>query len=222
NNILWSNDGQRIVFGRLVGSKGWLIYMKAANGSGADSLVFQGPSLFAYPLSWSRDGKWLVAQVADSAGSYDLWRIPMDGQGKPEPYQVTPVTETGASISPDGHWLAYAAQENGKPAIYVQSFPQPGSKYQVVVENGLGCKWGDKGDELLVFTSKLEIYSVPVTTTDGVQQGTPRRLFGLPPATFLLDAERGEQRFLCGKPDDSFRGAALEVVFGWPQLLGKK
>jgi Tol biopolymer transport system component len=222
SNTVWSFDGRSIAFSRLFGARGWEIHVKAADGTGPDSLVFHGAGLFNFPQSWSRDGRWLVATSADSSGNFDLWRIPMSGPGVAEIYQRTRAQERNASLSPDGRWVAYAADDDGKPGFYVQSFPNPGAKYQVALPSAAGGGWTERGDALLIGDNRGAVLSVQVSTTDGFRQGATTRLFQLPPGEYFVDTERGEQRFLTATPKDLSSLTRLEVVLGWTQLLEKK
>ncbi len=174
------------------------------------------------PVSLSWDGRWLVAQCSDSTGAFDLWCIPLAGQGAPHPYQHTPDNENQASISPDGHWLAYLTIENGASAIYVQSFPTPGTKYQVTVENAVGLVWNERGDELLVINEKGEVLSIGASLTAGFQQGATHRLFQIPPNGFLGDVTADGKKFLIGSFDQRTASGTLEVVLNWPKLMEKK
>jgi Tol biopolymer transport system component len=221
-DVRWSHDGARIAYSQQAGSVGYEIRVKAADGSGADSMVFRGPGLFAEPESWSHDGRWLIARCSDSTGAFDLWKIPMVGQGAPHAYQHTPASETGASLSPDGRWLAYTVSEGGEGALYVQSFPEPGAKYQVPVEDVVACGWYQGGDELLALNSKNQVFAVPVAISRGVQLGPARLLFGIPPPSFLAGVAPDGQRFLTGTFDPRAGGSSLEVVLGWRRLLEKQ
>jgi WD40 repeat protein len=222
NFFTWSPDGRCIAFARLSGARGWEVCVKAADGTGPDSLVFRGPGLLSYPQAWSRDGRWLLVLCSDPTGAFDLWRVPMAGDGKPEVYQKTLTREYGGSLSPDGRWLAYTADEGGKPSLYVQSFPYPGAKYQVAVADVGGVSWTDSGDALLVSTSRGDIMEIQVSTVDGFRQGVTTHLFRLPQGDFEVDVERGEQRFLTATPIDLTALTRLEVVLGWPALLEKQ
>src|SRR6185295_12258933 len=219
---VWSHDGRRIVFSRASPSRGWEIRMKSADGTGPDSLVFHGPGLFSFTQDWSRDGRWLVALCSDSLGSFDLWRIPMAGQGKPEVYQRTAAREQGAALAPDGRWLAYTAGQGDKQELFVQSFPDPGTKYQVALPGPRWAFWSDEGGELLVFNARNELLSVGVSTRDGFQQGPTTRLFESPAGEYTVGIPKGERRFLAATPKDVSATNRFEVLLGWRHLLDKK
>jgi Tol biopolymer transport system component len=221
-NMVWSHDGKQIAYSTQFGSPHYQIRLKAADGSGEDSLVFEGPGLFSTPLSWSRDGRWLLALCSDSTGAMDLWRIPMLGQGKPAPFQLTREDESRGSLSPDGRWVVYVVAERGKSSVYVQRFPDPGSKYQVAVEDVVDAGWCDRGDQLLVVNSKGELFALPVTTSPTFETGVPHKIFTAKPPDLLVAIAPGEQRFLTGRYNPGVGTPTLEIVLGWQKLLGKK
>jgi dipeptidyl aminopeptidase/acylaminoacyl peptidase len=219
--LIWSRDGKRIAYAPQIASTKYEIRVKAADGSGADSLLFRGPALFSIPLSWSADGRWMVAQVSDSTGDYDLWRIPTAGQARRELYQHTPENELAADLSPDGRWLAYVAVQDGGNTLYVDSFPQPGSKHQVAAEDPVTVSWTSK-EELLFVNARGEVFSVPVSTSPTFEAGTARRLFKPRAGTVAMSIARGGQVFLTGRTDTRPETSRLEMVIDWPQLLAEK
>jgi len=222
SNVIWSRDGHRLAFARLNGTAGWEARVKSADGTGPDSLLFHAPGLFTFPESWSPDGRWLVARGSDSNGNMDLWRIPMAGQGAPELYQRTPGQELNAQISPDGNWVAYVVVENGTNALYVQSFPAAGSKYEVSATHPGGVLWSERGDELIVFDQKGAPSAIEVSTVGGFHQGASHKLFDPAPATFVSDYAPASQRFLVARLKDVAGASSLEAILGWPALLEKK
>jgi len=220
-SVAWSFDGRSVAFSRLSQSNGWQVRLKTIGG-GPDSAAFPAQGLFNYPVAWSRDGQWLVVLSTDSSGMTDLWKVPIRTGGAAEVYQRTRGEESGAAFSPDGHWILYTMNEDDRPGLYVQSFPVPGEKYQVTVDDPVGAVWGDRGDEIIVLTAKNQLYSIKVSMAGGFQQGATQRLFAIPPADFVVDIQRGEQRYLTGTIKDLSTLTDLEVVLGWKALLEKK
>jgi serine/threonine protein kinase/Tol biopolymer transport system component len=220
-NVLWSRDGKRIAYSPQTSGTNYEIRTKWVDGSSADSLLFRGPALFAFPVTWSTDGRWLVAQCTDSTGAYDLWRIPMTGQGRPEIYQRTIENESTADLSPDGRWMAYVAGTGGKNRLYVDSFPNPGSKHEVAVDDPSWEAWPTNG-ELIVVDTRDNVFSVPVTTSPTFESGAPRRILNLPSGTVPIGVARGGELFLTMKIDRRTESSRLEVVVDWPQMLQEK
>ena len=220
NSPLWSPDGRRIAFNR-VSEHGWDVHVKNSDGSGPDSMVFRGPALFAYADAWSPDGNEVLGRVSDAAGNLDLWRIPMTSAGHPESYQHTPEQEVSSSISADGHWISYTLSEQGQLSLYVQSYPHPGGKYQVAVDDLGGGGWLPVASALLAVTSRGEVLRIDALTADGFHQGATTRLFRLSHGEQVVDFDRVRARFLVSTPVDLPDASTLEVVLGWPRLLDK-
>src|SRR5262249_48242932 len=148
-NVVWSFDGRSIAFSRLYGSDGWQVRVKSIDGGGSESAPFPRQGLFNYPMAWTRDGRWLVVVSSDSTGDTDLWKVAMQGGGSPEIYQRTRGKQgDAATLSPDGRWIAYTMTEDDQRGLYVQSFPVPGDKHQIAIEDPAGAVWGDRGDEI--------------------------------------------------------------------------
>ena len=50
-------------------------------------------------------------------------------------------TEGGASVSPDGRWLAYTSNESGQNEVYVQQFPTAGQRWMISKGGGTEAVW---------------------------------------------------------------------------------
>ena len=74
---IWSPDGNRIAFGSLRPGK-WGLYQKPSDGAGNEELVFESQTPIA-PMSWSRDGQFLLFWLQDPKTRSDLWFVPFQG-----------------------------------------------------------------------------------------------------------------------------------------------
>jgi hypothetical protein len=48
------------------------------------------------------------------------------------PFLKTPFEERDGQFSPDGKWIAYQSNETGRFEIYVQPFPGPGGRWEML------------------------------------------------------------------------------------------
>jgi len=78
-----------------------------------------------------------------------------DGDRQPVPYLRTRFNETGGRVSPNGRWLTYQSDESGTVECYVQSFPDPGGKYQVTTRGGVFSAWSRDGKRLRYILSSV-------------------------------------------------------------------
>ncbi len=220
SNPAWSRDGRRIAFGRLFGSGRWDTYVKNADGTGADSLLIHGPGIFAFPVSWSPDGRWMLANISDVHGLYSFWKVPLDGSGPWQMYDKTTAGAVGGDISPDGAWAAtIATGSDNRNALTVQSFPNPGARYQIGVDDPQQVFWSPRGSELIVVEAGGKVVSVPVSTEGGFRQGAARKLFQLRRDEFIQGVSPDGQRILVSVVLDVSNLISLEVVMGWEGLL---
>jgi eukaryotic-like serine/threonine-protein kinase len=180
---VWSPDGMRIVF--TSNRKGiYDLYMKPSSGAGEDELLLESPN-FKIPMHWSPDGRFLLYTEVDPKTGYDLWALPIAGEAqgraerersakpqekaaalnndrKPVPVVHTPQEERGGQFSPDGRWVAYQSNENGRFEIYVQPFPAGSGKWQVSTAGGTDPRWRHDGKELFFMSPDAKLMAAPV------------------------------------------------------------
>jgi Tol biopolymer transport system component len=223
-SAVWSPDGSQIAFNSNR-SGPTDIYVKAVGGAGQEQPLLISSGLFKNLSQWSPDGRFLVYDDPQPRTGWDLWLLPTEGGHKPVSYLCTPFNERWGTISPDGRWMAYFSDESGKWELYVQSFPTPGSKYQVST-NGAGLTlfswWVRYGRELIYFGEDgLTLMAADVQTSPTFKAGTPHKLFKLGAGGLGLDITRDGQRVLVPVPGGQASASTITLEMNWTAAMRK-
>ena len=174
----WAFDGRSILY---VGDTA--LMLQPADRSG-------GPRVFAPLREWrainalSVRGPWAVVEGTSGTLSNDIGMLHRDS-ARIVAYSAWPFQETGPALSPDGRWLAFAADETGRREVYMSSFPTPGERIIVSIDGGAAPRWSGDGRTLYYMASGrivaatvrpgppfavLERRVLPVAAVEGAQQ----------------------------------------------------
>ena len=189
NAPIWSPDGRQVAY---VSTREGLsgIYRKAADGTGAEELLFQyTPGAGMVLTDWSPDGKFITFYT----GVIVLVPVGIPGDAKSrkeidwlrEDYEAAQ-----GKFSPDGRYMAYVANEEkvDRLEVYVRPFdagkpdaPPPGKPIKVSKDGSNGMvTWRPDGKELYFLSRDWEVMAADVTTSPTLTVGTPRLLFKMP------------------------------------------
>ncbi|MDP2389519.1 MAG: hypothetical protein Q8N52_04255, partial [Acidobacteriota bacterium] len=174
-SAVWSPDGRRVAW---VGKRRHIMI----RGAGA-VLPEQTSATIEPPIQlwdWSRDGAFLLVGRTDAQTRDDLWVLPQVPGATPGAYLSSSFNQTYGAFSPNGRWVAYTSDESGQPEIYVDSFPQPGTRLRVTTAGGTEPRWRGDGSALY-FRRGSEVHMVRL------QWGPPLRGAAQPPAVASLD-----------------------------------
>jgi dipeptidyl aminopeptidase/acylaminoacyl peptidase len=219
-----SHDGTRVAFAKLSKQGVNEVHVLSVGGTGQDETVFHGdrPGI---PNDWSPDGRYLAVQMRKRAGvttGEDIWMVPLFGDRKPFSFLASEFDETGGSFSPDGKWFAYTSNESGRNETYVVPFPGPGAKFQVSTGGSLGGGIFKGGKEVLYGTEANELVSTEMKEgNSGLEFGSPKLLFKVPPASALAITPDGE-RILAALLPQVTATSRVAVVTSWAAGLEKK
>jgi hypothetical protein len=183
---LWTPDGQRIVFtSRRAGYPE--LFWRQADGTGADERLLSRAKDFADLLadSWSADGRHVLFTEILSGASLDspnnqcaIGQIPIERSSDVTVLVKSEFCNAFAAVSPNGRWMAYRSRVSGRPEIYVERYPELGSRQQISTDGGERPLWSRDGREL-IFSGPdgRQMFVVPVQFGTTLVAGRPQVLF---------------------------------------------
>ena len=212
---VWSPTGREVAFFSLRGSSRAAIYVQTLGAPGEPRLLARDAEAFLRPTSWSKNGQLLVERAAGTTRDIQVYSF---SDNKMHPYLTGPFDEGAGVFSPDGRFVAFAANETGSSEVYVASFPEAGERLRVSAAGGTQPLWRRDGRELFFISSRSELMAVSIaaggTEPGGVTIGVPRPLFRVdikehPHAQYdTIDGER----FLVNRNVDGGTNRSLTLV----------
>jgi Tol biopolymer transport system component len=173
------------------------------------------------PSSWSPDGRFLLYNRIDPKTGADIWVLPTEGEKKPFVFLQTPSSETAARFSPDGKFVVYVSQDQGRAEVFVQTFLASGNRWQISNNGGRAPAWRGDGKEIFFVSGDNKLLSVDVTATNGFEVGMPKPLFDLIPLGALsfgnvnFAPSLDGQKFLITHQRNSVASLQYVVVQNW-------
>ncbi|MEP7326918.1 MAG: protein kinase [Gemmatimonadota bacterium] len=189
----WMPDGRSLMFGSNRAGEGTGgLYRRAANGTGADSLIRRAATGI-FEGAWSPDSRWLLFRtggVVGQTGGRDIVGIRAGVDSAPVPVVATPYDEEAIALSPDGRWLAYESNETGRTEIFLRPFPGTDSgKWQISTDGGSSPLWARNGRELFYVNANRDLMAVTVGPGVEPQLGVPHTLFHLRDQLYMTSTE---------------------------------
>ncbi len=213
NSGIWSPDGKKVLWAARDGNR----YLKSADGSGEDELLFKNPTLdTGYVMDWSSDGKLIAVAGLHEKVLLDIWLVPTAG-GQPYLYKRSAFATYWAQFSPDNRWMAYGADQTPlPPEIFVESIPAGRGNWQISIGGGDWPIWRRDGRELF-YRHGRNLMVVPIRLTErSVEIGAPQTLFEMPASAQRFQVSRDGQRFLVVVPvDGKSTSTPLTVDTDW-------
>ena len=211
---IWSPDSSKIAYVSMrKGQEG--IYVRPANGQGAEELVYRNPGAFLNLSDWSSDGKTLTFAFSDMKGG-TLYTLPLEGGPDRKAIEIfkTEMQVFGPHFSPDGRFLAYTVVDKAnRGEIFVRpADPAASGGPWQVSEGSVGMPfWRRDGKELYYLGRDRSVMVADVSTAPSFSFTNRRVLFkpqGAVPEIVRNVSADGE-RFLVVPPP---RGPQLQQL----------
>lgn len=213
---VWSPDGTRLA---------WVTGRRAIAIRGAQAqLPEERVATFDSQIrvwDWSAPSNLIVITQTAAETRDDLWLVPAGGGAPPKPFAQTPFNETHGVVSPDGRWIAYAADESGTFEIYVEAFPAGGRRARLTSGGGTEPRWRSDGTEIY-FRRGREIHTVAPNLTAAIPEAlSSAKLFEAAGEVRAYDVSPDGQRFLLNLPAAESGAQAISVVVNWRHGLAE-
>ena len=214
---VWSPDGSRIAYVTIrKGQEG--IYVRAANGQGAEELLYKNPGAFMNLTDWSQDGRFLTFAISDLKGGA-LYVLPVSGasggrERKPVEITHSDLRMFSPRFSPDGRFLSYTVvDQSNRSEVFVRPIDPAtkGGPWQISEGSSSMAFWRRDGKELYYLARDQSMMVAEVSTSPAFSFTKPKVLFkqqGAVPERIAYISSDGERFLVLPRP----RGPQLKQV----------
>ena len=225
HGVVWRPDGTRVITAR-VAPDGTEVLALPYDGAGPPELLARlRGAVDRLPTSWaSADAAILLQDRFSRETGLDVTVVSTRG-GEPKALLNSPADESGAVVSPDGEFVAYASDESGRNEIYVRPYSGTGQRTLVSTRGGIEPLWSRTGEELF-FRNGREVLSVPMKTAPGAAPQAARVLFSgdypFGPQVANYDLSPDGKRFLMMRGRQWPEGQVVVVTNSFAELARRK
>ena len=223
---VWTRDSRRLIFtSERAGVRN--LFWQAADGASAAERLTDSPHT-QYPTGVSPDGRVIFTDESPTSAN-DVMAMELDAPRRVTTLVQSPSNEQNGTVSPDGHWLAYEANDSGRFEIYVRPFPDVNTgRSQVSTTGGTRPIWTQGGRELVYVSPTGALMAVGVMRGQAWAATTPAVVVKPGYLTNLnwwgrsYDVSPDGQRFLMikeGGADGPPAPASIVVVQHWVEEL---
>ena len=211
---LWSPEGDSIVYYQLDGGR---LRIVAVDGSGAPVDILERPGTQG-PLGWSADGSQMLISEASN-----LLILTRGAEPAVTPYLEADWAEEQGRVSPDGRWVVYESDEEGRTEIFVRAFPEPGEKWKVSENGGLRPRWSRDGSTVY-YRSGADLVAARLTIDTSVVVESRETVFSgpygiafdvLPDGRFVIARLTQDQQ-------DAVRAGRMVLAVNWGAELAAR
>ena len=212
---LWSPPGTELLFA----ARGGLLRQPVGGRDPAPALSAQMPQV---PESWS--GRYVTVSTISPSTKSDVWVWTLGDHPHATPLINGPANERQSRISPDGRYVAYVSNENGRFDVWVQAFPVANGRWLISPGGGADPLWSRDGHELFYVALDRQMMAVPVTTKPTFNAGHSTPIFKTQLDSLWMDTRNhydtaDGRRFVIIAPATDRREAPFTLISNWSRRL---
>jgi serine/threonine-protein kinase len=225
----WSPDSRRLFYSS--NRSGIVnVYSQYVDGTGEAELVVESNAAQMLHGVWPRGNRVLASQEQDGGG-FDVVAWELDEPGRADTLVATQHSEMNAVLSPDGEWIAYSSDQEGRLEVYATPLDDPtGRRWKVSVAGGDRALWSPAGDEIYYQALEGGLMAATVRRAPTFEVGVARQLLpaemGFPPiggiAGRAYDVSPIDGRFLVSKPVNETESNGIMVITNWSRELRER
>jgi dipeptidyl aminopeptidase/acylaminoacyl peptidase len=126
-----------------------------------------------FPSSSTSDGRVIVGTRRITATQTDIHVLTTGDSPQLTAWLQTDSAEQLAHIRPDGNWISYASDDTGRTEVYVQTFPEPGTRTRVTSGGGTDPTWSRDGKKLFYRQGdKIMVVEIATEPTVAISEPT--------------------------------------------------
>jgi Tol biopolymer transport system component len=163
NWLVWSADGRHVIGNSFDRERLDLFEAASDNARSRKTLITGGEG--KWPVSLSRDGRFLLYVINARETSNDIWVLPLERRGRPYPFLHSAASENWAAFSPDGKWVAFSSTEGGQAEVYVSPFPPNGHHWRISADGGSQARWRRDGKEIFYLAPDRTLMAASVVSS---------------------------------------------------------
>jgi eukaryotic-like serine/threonine-protein kinase len=217
SSVDWTRDGRHVA----ALSQGRKPTWQLADGSGSPEVIPGTEGGHYYDMAFGPEGSPMVLVTGFGEGGFNLVTRKIGGDTVDVPLVATPANEYAPRISPDGHWLAYASDESGRPEVYARPFPGSGPRVQISIDGGGQPVWSGDSRRIFYRSGPAFMQADVAATGNTLSVAARRKLFegsyfsdGNAALTATYDVSPDGRSFLVGRAVGD-GGAEIVVWSGW-------
>ena len=211
---IWTRDGSGLIYARANATGSEVVHHPLSG----EAVTLARSTNRLFPSALTPDSEILILTEDPPTDEYFISQLDMRRPGTISKLPLAGGEPRGASLSPDGRWIAFAAMQGNIIHVFVQSFPPSGPPRQVSVEAGRGALWSRDG-KTLFFRSLGRVSAVSIDTSRGLTWSAPRVLFEGDFVSTLVDydaAPDGRLAMMASDPQES-SPPQFNIILNWAE-----